>query len=66
VLQDLVQVFLSSLDGHTLQSTGSVVGVLEVSSEVVAAGLNSYVSRLYLPLSGWAGSLANFLGIPLY
>jgi hypothetical protein len=66
VLQDLIEVFLCGLDGHTLQSSGSVVGVLEVGSDVVAAGLNSCVRLLYLPLSGFAGSLANFLGIPLY
>lgn len=66
VFKDLSEVFLGSLDGHTLQGASSVVGVLEVSSEVVAAGLNSFVRPLYLPLSGLAGSLANFFAIPLY
>ena len=46
LLEDLGQVFLSSLDVHALQHTGSVVGVLEVSSEVIAAGLNSFVRAL--------------------
>lgn len=65
MLEDLVEIFLSNIQSHTLESTGSVVGVLEVGSDIVTLRLNGYVS-LYLPLSGLAGSLANFLGIPLY
>lgn len=43
MLEDLVEIFLSNIQGHTLESTGSVVGVLEVGSDIVTLGLNGYV-----------------------
>lgn len=40
VFEDLVQVFLGSDQVHSLEDTGSVVGILEVGSDIVTLGLN--------------------------
>lgn len=63
--EDLVKVLLSDGDTHPLEHSGGVVGVLEVGPQVISTSLDSCIISL-LPLSGTAGSLANFLGIPLY
>lgn len=47
LFKDLVEVFLSSLDVHSLKGSGGVVGVLEVSSDVASAGLDGYVKQIY-------------------
>lgn len=38
VLEDLVKVLLGSLDGHTLQHSSGVVGILETGSDVASLG----------------------------
>lgn len=50
MLEDLVEVLLGSLNGHSLQHSGGVVGVLEVGSQVITAGLHGYVNFSYLCL----------------
>lgn len=40
VVEDLVEVLLGSLDGHALQHSSGVVGVLEAGSDVASLGEN--------------------------
>ena len=40
VLKNLIEVLLGSLDRHSLQNSSGIVGVLEVSTEVVTSSLD--------------------------